>query len=140
MKITEFDRANIVLLRDLMVSAAQALAKQFGVVAQGYGGKYTSDEYSLTVSFRILGDGGRPAVFDAKAYHLGIKPEVWGRTYLRRGAFGKGLADSYKVVDLKPQNRKYPVIATRASNGKTDKLPIRFLDFAFPVSPAPDSP
>jgi hypothetical protein len=55
--------------------------------------------------------------FESYCPVCGLKPEDFGRIFIVGGK-------QYKIVDVKPNNRKYPVIAQRLSDGKSFKFPV----------------
>jgi hypothetical protein len=87
-------------------------------------GNATFNEFDLEVKikFRVLSsessessEGSRmPAGFPGLAARLGLPTDCWGKSF----RFG---GEVYKVLDIKPRNRKYPLIAVD-SHGVRKKL------------------
>ena len=66
------------------------------------------DEYGNVVS-------GEQANFNANCGHVGLSPHHYGVVF----TYGKS---EYKLVGIKPRNRKYPIIAENVVSGMRYKL------------------
>ena len=117
-KITNFTRANIDIFSDTVMSMLQAFGRKAGLEVTRESGRYSANTFTMKISFRVLAkDGsGKPADFDTKALRAGIFNDCWGKTFSQGGK-------TYKILDIKPRNRTYPVIAEDVRSGKSYKFP-----------------
>ncbi len=108
-------------VRPELDAALVGVAKKYGLTITAGNGSY--DDTSVTFKVQLVLDGvdkGKEE-FDRVAFLFDLKPEDYGREITSRGR-------KYKLVGLKPNRPKYPVIGER--DGKRYKLtdaPIKFL-------------
>lgn len=116
--ITQFDKPTISMLSDMLFSMMGVVASKYGLTVSRESGSYNPNSYTFKITFRTLAQGpgvaeGQPAEFAGKASQVGIPTDCWGKTLTYMG-------ETYKVIDIKTRNHKYPVIAEKG--GKRYKL------------------
>jgi vacuolar-type H+-ATPase subunit B/Vma2 len=115
--VTRFDRSNIDLISGTVMSMLQAFAKQAGLEVTRESGRFSQNTFTMKISFRVLAqDGsGKPVDFAAKALRAGVAADSWGKVFAHGGK-------TYTVTDVKPRNRRYPVIAEETGSKKVYKF------------------
>ena len=110
--ITHFTRPVVQALGDEVEQALAAMAELYGIDIRVIGKTYTGSSFAnIKLSLAIKdSDKGIPmdenaANFVRRAHIYGLKPEDLGKTFTSAGG------RKYKIVGLKPRNRKYPVLA-----------------------------
>jgi len=116
--LESFDKKTVTVLSDMLISMMKSVASKFGVTVQPERSRYTPGKFTFTVSFIIRGVSGAPVDFSDKARRIGAPADLWGKKFLFR-------MQVYTVSDIKAQNRKYPVIATRDHDGASFKFPVK---------------
>jgi hypothetical protein len=116
-KVERFDKKTVGLIGAMMWSMVQAFASTRGLTVKQERGKYTTDTYTWSVTFRTMTEAGAPGEFATAASRVGLPVDSWGKI------FGSG-GNRYKIVDIKTRNRKYPVIAEQVGTGKRYKFPV----------------
>lgn len=111
------------VLRHELTDAMQDVASKHGIAVNIGTARYTSTSATFKLEVRTCGtdsDGGLSvdaADFKRFCAMFGMTPDMLGKQF--RSWDGK----LYTIVTVKPNNRKYPVIATNA-NGKRFKFPV----------------
>jgi hypothetical protein len=125
--IKEFDKKNLNTLRADFDQAIAEVAKKHGIVIRLGNIRYDSVKATSKVEFAVTTapDGTttansqealRAADFSRYAASFGLKPDQYG-------AIIKHGRESYKLVGFSPRSTRFPILATRLSDGKTFKLP-----------------
>lgn len=112
--ITGFDKTRVDFFIDVLTSMLKSVAQQYGLDLVPERSTYGPNSLTFKVTFRTMTDAGQPGDFAAKAARVGLPSDCWGKTFVARG-------ELYIVRDIKPRNRKYPVIADRKSDGSSFK-------------------
>ena len=121
-KITQFDPHNCHRLSLALENALTPVADAFGVHITRKGGSYNPDNYRITFEAATIGETGeihsREAIdFKELCGLYGLKPEDLGKT------FSSYTGEVYKIIGLKSNSRKFPVLVKKLSNGKKYKVP-----------------
>lgn len=120
-----FTKSETSLLTDMLMSMLKAMAKKFGVEVRLVQSSHTSSTVDVQLQFLILSDTGVPADFAAKARRVGVPADVWNKKFNWTSRSTRFLPETFTVNDIKPRNRKYPILATRDSDGKPFKFAVR---------------
>ena len=120
MKITNIDSAALTMIRGAFGPALQEIGEQYGVTIAVGRGSYGGETGTLKLEIATLGENGEaesPAAKDFKAHAelFGLKATDLGRRFVSNGS-------EFEISGLKPRNRKYPIIGTKVSDGKTFKF------------------
>lgn len=118
-KIKEFDRQNLKPLRQDIDKALKAVAEKYGLSLMLGNIRFNESSATCKLEARVTEKTGEPTMaadFRALAPTYGLESSLLYQTVLMDGKF-------YKIVGLKPRNRKYPIIATRVDTGKRYKFP-----------------
>jgi len=127
MKIKTFDQSSVSLLADLLFSMVLAAAPKFGLTVERMDCPHTENVFDFRVRFKTASasagedpDYKEPGGFRHRAAQVGLPVEAWGKTVRVRG-------ERYRIEDVKPRNRKYPVIATRLSDNSRRKMGVGYV-------------
>jgi hypothetical protein len=119
--IKSFDKTNVKSIRTEIEEAIDAVAKKHGFVSSAGRITYTDAKVGLRVEFAIPGCVGGGNTMLAVNWN-----EQCGKHGFAKSDLGKifisGRGEKFKIVGLKPANRKYPVIAEKLANGKNFKF------------------
>ncbi len=100
-------------------AALQPLAAKHGLQIVAKGGKFDDTTYTAKIECSELnGDVAQTperAAFTTQAQTFGLKPELLDTTFEHRGQV-------FKIVGLRPNAPRYPVVAMRMSDGKRYKF------------------
>lgn len=127
--IKQFDDKKVDLLIGAFQSMAKAVANSFGLTIDFGRSKWSRDSVEMKLTFRtrvVAADGsatGEPSDFRRNAARLKLPVDCWGKTFT---ASSNGQMHSYTIKDIKPRNRKYPVICLRNDNSSR-KCPVSFV-------------
>lgn len=91
---------------DAVKSALAAVAADHGVIMEHHRTQFNETGYTVSAEFTDCDAGGVPASFRQHAPKYGLESDDFGASFLDKG-------EAYKVVSLRPRNRKYPVICER---------------------------
>ena len=119
-----FDNKQAGLMADMVMSMLKAMAQKFGIEVSLDRSQHTRSKLTLQVSFVVMGADGIPSDFGYKADRVGAPRDLWGKKFMYMGR-GRIQTETYTVVDIKPRNRKYPIIATRDCDGASYKFPVK---------------
>ena len=115
-KIKKFERGHDTMIR-LQIDAALAdLGEQHGISINAGNATYSDNTITFKLELQIEGFDPLKDAFEKSCEWFGLKPEDYGREFV------KGVR-LYKIVGLKPRNRKYPIICQDMKTGKHYKLP-----------------
>jgi hypothetical protein len=128
--IKAFDKSNLRTLRADIDAAFAALSQKHGVSLSIGTIRYdpTGNEAHTKLTMVAMGDANTAADpravaavkmqsdFKLYASSYGLKPEQYGTT-IKHGR------ESYKLVGFSPRSTRFPILASRLSDGKTFKLP-----------------
>jgi hypothetical protein len=116
----KFDRTNCRLLAEEIERALQPVAEKHGIVIRSGRGSFSPTNYTLKVecSVRLNGETvtREAEAFKRYAEHYGLKPEDLGKIISHGGR-------QFRIVGLKPNSRRFPVLAERLPDGKRFGLP-----------------
>lgn len=113
------DRETAKDLRSEMQIALNNVANKHGMVVKLGNGTFTSNQFWLKVTFQDDDEGSgsfEETNFKQYASMFGLKPSDFGRTFTYNGK-------RYKVVGIKPQARRFPIVAERQPDGRRFKFP-----------------
>ena len=96
--------------------ALQHVLKKYGITVEYKGGSYSPEEYTAKFVFSVPRSDGIPTSFAAACGKFGLSVEDYGKRFHN----SQGTA-VYKLVGIKPRNRKYPIIGLR-SDGQRFKF------------------
>ena len=129
--IKQFDKSNLKDLRKDLDAALATVAKKHGIAISFKNINFYAPDFitaKTTLEMTALGDSSaatdpRAAAavkmqsdFKLYAASFGLKAEQYG-TIIKHGR------ESYKLVGFSPRSTRFPILASRLSDGKTFKLP-----------------
>ena len=119
-KITQFDVLTCKQFKNEFEKSLEELGTKFGVNVVIKRGKYSSDNYTLSVEASVIAENGEvldtaAEAFKRNATFFELKPEDLYKIFKCDGS-------QYKIVGMKPGNRKYPILAKSIDNNKTYKF------------------
>tara|TARA_R110002110_G_scaffold69439_12_gene187217 strand:- start:1087 stop:1512 length:426 start_codon:yes stop_codon:yes gene_type:complete len=121
-KIHQLDIHAIVDIRKALEPALQEIGAEYGLTLTLGRGTYSTENGTGTLKLELatLGENGEaesPAAKDFKAHAelFGLKATDLGRRFVSNGS-------EFEISGLKPRNRKYPIIATKVSDGRGYKF------------------
>ena len=120
MKISNIDSAALTVIRKALEPALQEIGEVYGLTVTTGRGSYGGETGTKTIELATLGENGEVESAQAKDFKkyasmVGLEPTDLGRRFVSNG-------EEFEVSGLKTRNRKYPVIATKVSNGKSFKF------------------
>lgn len=119
MKIDKLDRVVCKNIRQELLPFLEKAGKKIGVKITTGNGSFTEDAFTLKVVFNVIRDGKvvlpEESNFRKYASMFGMKPEDLGQEFISHG-------HTFKIVGLKPDRPKYPVIGERLSDGRKYKF------------------
>jgi hypothetical protein len=120
MTMNQFDKPTCRLLAEEIDRALQPVAERHGIVIQHGRGSFSPTNYTLKIecSVRLNGETVTPEAEAFKRYaeHYGLKPEDLGKIISHAGS-------QFRIVGLKPNSRRFPILAERLPDGKRFVLP-----------------
>ena len=110
-------RDDIKVIRKDIEDALVSVSKKHDISFRLNGIRFTDNSFKVGIEAvkSTTGESVLAVTFKEKCYKYGLKPEHLGRVFISGD-------NSFKIVGLKPRNRKYPVIAEKLSNGKSFKF------------------
>ncbi len=120
MTISNIDSPALTSIRRALEPVLQDLGAQHGITLTVGRGTYGGETGTLKIELATLGENGEvesPAAKDFKAHaeFFGLKATDFGRRFVSNGS-------EFEIAGLKPRNRKYPIIATKVSDGRSYKF------------------
>jgi hypothetical protein len=115
-KIEKFERRHVTMIREEIDAALADLSEQHGISINAGNATYSDNTITFKLELQIEGFDPLKDAFEKSSEWFGLKPEDYGREFV------KGVR-LYKIVGLKPRNRKYPIICQDMKTGKHYKLP-----------------
>jgi hypothetical protein len=122
MKISNIDSPALTAIRQALEPALQEIGEQYGITLTVGRGSYGGETGTLKIELATLGENGEAESPAAKEFKqcasmgtVGLEPTDLGRRFVSNG-------EEFEVSGLKMRNRKYPVLATKVSNGKVYKF------------------
>lgn len=116
--INEFDRSNLDVMRSSIDSKLAELESDFNIKIKLGRIGYSDSNFTAKVECNLVKDG---QVIETIAIDFDRYKDAWGLKFPLGFTFH--MTDSmYKVIGLKPRNRKYPIICEALNNGKRYKL------------------
>ena len=108
------------ILRDEMDAALKAVGDKYGITIAVGGGKYTDSNVTFKVEAAVVNEDGQKLGKDAVAFqqnarYYGLTPEDLFKEFTFQGV-------THQIVGLKPQSRKFPILAKNLRDGKTYKM------------------
>ncbi len=121
-KITKLDKLTIGHFRKRLTTALAPLANELGVAIDIGSCAFGESNCKFQLKVALLDTDGKAMTeesdsFRSSAKLFGFEPDDLGRKFTYRG-------QSYTICGLRPNSRKYTVIA-KAANGKSYKFPCR---------------
>ncbi len=119
MSVTRFNRHNLQEVREVIETALVTVREETGLNVQLGACRFQPNSATFKLEIQTVDEDGKAfdegaANFRVFARDFGLEPEDLGKVFVSNGI-------EYTVSGLKPRNRKYPIIATRA-DGKTFKF------------------
>jgi len=117
-KITIIDRKTIISLRDQIEERLAQLGEDLGIELTLGKGTYSDEGFGhfSKLSIKVIGGTTQEELdFMAYANMVGLEPSDFGMEFTQRG-------DTYTLCGLKTRNRKFPILAKKASDGKIYKF------------------
>lgn len=108
------DRATARQISEAAEAALRDVAERFGVTVKARGGNFTTTTF--TAKFEFAAEGAGEQDFERDCRMVGMVPDHFGAEFEVNGSI-------YKVSGLNLRAKKYPVIATKLSDGRSYKFP-----------------
>ena len=110
-------KAGMKIIRKDIEDALSVVSKKHELSFRLNGIRFTDSSFKVGLEAvkSSNGESVLSVTFKEKCYKYGLLPEHLGRVFLSGDT-------RYKIVGLKPRNRKYPVIAERCRDGKSYKF------------------
>ena len=117
MKIDKMTRQHVDIVHERLVEKLNSLAEELGLSLDFGGVKYntTNGTFKTSITLTCEADNGMPISFEHDAPRVGLEKSDFGKVFNYNG-------NSYEIVNIKPKNRKYPIIVNQLRNGKTYKF------------------
>jgi hypothetical protein len=120
MKITRFNNDNLKPIRERLEIAVAMIAEETGLDIKVGSCRFNRHTATYKLEINTVDQDGNAfdedaANFKVFAEDVGLREEDLGKTFINNRKL-------YTVTGLKPRNRKYPILATRA-DGKRFKFP-----------------
>lgn len=116
--INEFDRSNLDVMRSSINSKLAELESDFNIKIKLGRIGYSDSNFTAKVECNLVKDG---QVIETIAIDFDRYKDAWGLQFSLGDTF-ISQGEKYKVLGLKPRNRKYPIIAEDISSGKRYKF------------------
>ena len=116
--INEFNRNNLDIMRTSINSKLAELESDFNIKIELGRISYGDNNFTSKVNCNLIKDG---QVVETIATDFDRYKDAWGLEFSLGTTFISNNS-TYKVLGLKPRNRKYPIIAEDISNGKRYKF------------------
>lgn len=121
MKITNFDRTNLRMLRQAIDAALEDVGKDYGISIEAGNATFGENIATFKVECATIAKNGKVVSkaaedFNRYAQMFGLEPSDLGREFTHRGR-------RYTITGLKPRSHTYPIVATR-DDGKSFKFPV----------------
>jgi hypothetical protein len=118
-KITAFEPTNLKLIRAAIDKALAGVAAEFGLQKLELTSMtYDSTKFTSSVKGTVPADPTNPLVmskYKTASQMLGFSDNIVGETFTSKG-------ESFTVTDVDLKKPKFPVIVTKASDGKSYKM------------------
>jgi hypothetical protein len=115
----KMNKATTERIRARAAALLEPLETEFGVKVAAKRGSYGTGHCALTFEFAEVTDGitqtREAEAFKTLAGMYGLKADDLGRKFVYNG-------DTFKLVGISPQSRKYPLLAERCRDGKGMKF------------------
>lgn len=121
--VDRFDRDFVAGFQDEVMDALKRLSSKWGISVERTSGSFSPGDFQMGVRFRPASSDGRSPEerdFAQLAPVFRLSPQDYGQLFFCDGK-------PYRLVALKPQNRKYPLIGL-APDGRRYKFPLEVLD------------
>jgi len=115
-----FDRTTCCELQAEIVELLKQRYPQFHV--ESCGGKFSSKNLTIPIEIAVVNSNGQAETQEVHEFKVnselyGLKASDLGNTF-----HSPGSGQMFRVVGLKPRNRRYPILAERVSDGKQFKF------------------
>jgi len=119
MKIKEMSRDSVDFIHKRLVTQLNLLADELGLSLDIGRVTYspTSGTFKSSLVLTCETADGMPTSFESDAVRVGLDKSDWGRIFNMNGK-------QYEIVDVKPRNRKYPIIGKDLRSGKNYKFTV----------------
>lgn len=119
--IIEFDKPTLRALTDEIHQALDAIAAKHGLRVERNRCTFFPESFVFKATF-FCGEGtDKTAVarkeFETYCHLFDLTPEDFGREFTCQ-------FETYRIVGLKPERPKYPILGLRLKDGKTYKIPL----------------
>lgn len=115
-----FDRKKIREINAEIEKSFSVIEKNYGIKLELGNTRFSSTEFTTKVVAKVSSTGDAKMVekedFERKAPLIGLTASDYGRVISYAGK-------KFRITGIAPNRRKYPIIATNITNGKTYKLP-----------------
>lgn len=121
MKITAFDKPSCRALRIAVEAKLQEVAKEFGIAIKTGNGTFTRSNFNFKVEACVFANDGTVLSKEAEEFKrfapsYGLEASDLGKEFVLRG-------ETYKIKGLSSRSTKFPIFATKLSDGKCYKFP-----------------
>ena len=121
MKIDTFNKASCRVLRNVVEETLQEVAKEHGVCIKVGSGSFSGNNFTFKVEASVIGANGIALSKEAESFKMLAKAYNLEASDLHREFTFRG--DAYKIKGLSSRSEKFPILATKLSDGKTFKFP-----------------
>jgi hypothetical protein len=121
MKVDKFNKALCRTLRNVVEETLQEVAKEHGISIKVGSGSFSDVNFNFKVEASVIGKDGVALSKEAESFKMLAKAYNLEPTDLHREFTFRG--DIYKIKGLSSRSDKFPILATKVSDGKTFKFP-----------------
>jgi len=119
--IKKFDQVTCRLVGKQVENELQEWATKNGITVRKAGGKFSSNEYTMKITFNVKDENGEVQTnamrdFKQLASMYGLKESDFHETFISNGT-------SYRIMGLESRAYKYPIQVERVSDKKGYKFP-----------------
>lgn len=116
---SSIDKQACLVIRTRAVEALEKVASDLGLNVNSNGGKFNDLAFSVKFEFSVKEnrEGKSKAEVDLEKYSMmyGLPQGIFGKSFESMGAL-------YKIINIRPNSRKYPIIAEDLANGRKFKF------------------
>lgn len=111
MPIDNFTRSNLKGFNAEVREALNAIAEKHGLTLTPHTTRFDSTKATVRYSFETKTESGMPHHFAIKAATVNLPEDCYHAEFTANG-------DTFRIVDIVPRRRKYPVLAELISDGE----------------------
>ena len=121
MKVLQFDKPTCRAVGQAIEQALTEVGKEFGISLKYEGGRYSATNCTFKIEASVIGGDGKVVTREVEDFNrycglYNLLPKDLGKTITTAEG------DRYTLVGLAMKSSKFPILATKLSNGKVYKL------------------